>query len=198
LVLSAPQPIGPINQAPPLIDLQKGIGRRAAAVMSDTSLGYGWWQATDGKWYPPETHPDASPRAVATLAPPQWQQGPPTRIKRKKWPWVLGTLFVIFILFIVLIVASIGKALNDLNAEQAAHAISTSQFNAVPLGITNAALVTELGKQPENSQEFVSQGILNSGQINSSCVYYNQTGHLFGQYYQFCFNGDSLNSKNSY
>ncbi len=27
--------------------------------MSDVSQGPGWWQASDGKWYPPELHPDA-------------------------------------------------------------------------------------------------------------------------------------------
>ena len=27
--------------------------------MSDTSQGPGWWQASDGNWYPPEDHPDA-------------------------------------------------------------------------------------------------------------------------------------------
>ena len=26
--------------------------------MSDTSQGEGWWQASDGKWYPPESHPE--------------------------------------------------------------------------------------------------------------------------------------------
>jgi hypothetical protein len=26
--------------------------------MSDVSQGAGWWQASDGKWYPPESHPD--------------------------------------------------------------------------------------------------------------------------------------------
>ena len=26
--------------------------------MSDVSQGAGWWQATDGRWYPPETHPE--------------------------------------------------------------------------------------------------------------------------------------------
>lgn len=26
--------------------------------MSDTAQGEGWWIASDGKWYPPETHPD--------------------------------------------------------------------------------------------------------------------------------------------
>ncbi len=29
--------------------------------MSDQSQGYGWWYATDGKWYPPEMHPDYRP-----------------------------------------------------------------------------------------------------------------------------------------
>jgi hypothetical protein len=26
--------------------------------MSDATQGPGWWQAADGKWYPPEQHPD--------------------------------------------------------------------------------------------------------------------------------------------
>lgn len=29
--------------------------------MSDTSQGPGWWQASDGKWYPPEQAPGAAP-----------------------------------------------------------------------------------------------------------------------------------------
>ena len=39
--------------------------------MSDRSLGTGWWYASDGKWYPPETHPDYRPPA-----PPQRQANP--------------------------------------------------------------------------------------------------------------------------
>lgn len=31
--------------------------------MSDTSQGPGWWQASDGKWYPPEQAPGAAPTA---------------------------------------------------------------------------------------------------------------------------------------
>src|ERR1035437_6185112 len=27
-------------------------------MMSDTSQGPDWWIASDGKWYPPEQHPD--------------------------------------------------------------------------------------------------------------------------------------------
>jgi hypothetical protein len=35
--------------------------------MSDTQQGPGWWQASDGKWYPPETHPS---RQVPAPSPP--------------------------------------------------------------------------------------------------------------------------------
>ncbi|MEM9521599.1 MAG: hypothetical protein AAGA37_19980 [Actinomycetota bacterium] len=44
--------------------------------MSDVSQGDGWWQASDGKWYAPEQHPDykpAPPPPPPTNAPP-----PPT------------------------------------------------------------------------------------------------------------------------
>ncbi len=41
--------------------------------MSDTSQGPGWWQASDGKWYPPESAPggaaQASPMAGAAGLP---------------------------------------------------------------------------------------------------------------------------------
>lgn len=33
--------------------------------MSDMSQGPGWWQASDGKWYPPEQAPGAQPPAGA-------------------------------------------------------------------------------------------------------------------------------------
>jgi hypothetical protein len=34
--------------------------------MSDTSQGEGWWQASDGKWYPPEQSPGAAGGGFAT------------------------------------------------------------------------------------------------------------------------------------
>src|SRR5450759_4169120 len=43
--------------------------------MSDTSQGSGWWQASDGKWYRPEQHPDYQPPSPG----PAWPlQGPPS------------------------------------------------------------------------------------------------------------------------
>ena len=43
--------------------------------MSDTSLGAGWWQASDGKWYPPEAVPGnrPPPPSVAQVMPPALQ-----------------------------------------------------------------------------------------------------------------------------
>ncbi len=35
--------------------------------MSDTSQGPGWWQASDGKWYPPEQAPGYQPPAAAPV-----------------------------------------------------------------------------------------------------------------------------------
>jgi hypothetical protein len=39
--------------------------------MSDATQGPGWWQASDGKWYPPEQHPDYTPptQPVESVAP---------------------------------------------------------------------------------------------------------------------------------
>ena len=47
----------------------------------------------------------------------------------------------------------------------------TLPFDAVQLGITRADLEAQLGKPPQNVQEFVREGVLDEGEINSSCVY---------------------------
>jgi hypothetical protein len=43
--------------------------------MSDISQGPGWWQASDGKWYPPEQAPGAA--APGPAGPPPGYGGPP-------------------------------------------------------------------------------------------------------------------------
>ena len=49
--------------------------------MSDVSQGPGWWQASDGRWYPPEQHPNARaalpPPGMAPAAAPGASFGPP-------------------------------------------------------------------------------------------------------------------------
>ncbi len=59
--------------------------------MSDTSQGPGWWEASDGKWYPPEQHPNRRPpppppQSTAPLqAPPAATESPVTRIEPEQW-----------------------------------------------------------------------------------------------------------------
>lgn len=52
--------------------------------MSDTSQGAGWWQASDDKWYPPETHPDRRPPPPPREPPPRPAE--PTRPVVKQRP----------------------------------------------------------------------------------------------------------------
>ena len=35
--------------------------------MSDVQVQPGWWQASDGKWYPPERHPEYRPQGLPPL-----------------------------------------------------------------------------------------------------------------------------------
>ena len=51
--------------------------------MSDTSQGAGWWQASDGKWYPPETHP--SRRPPSPYASPSPWSAPPVPPPSPTW-----------------------------------------------------------------------------------------------------------------
>ena len=45
--------------------------------MSETSQGPGWWQASDGRWYPPESHPNHRAVPSAAAAPTGGGFGPP-------------------------------------------------------------------------------------------------------------------------
>jgi hypothetical protein len=120
--------------------------------------------------------------------------------QRRKWPWIVLAVFVLGMAGCgVLFIAGINSAVSTLNAEQRAHAISNAQFEAVPLGTRRADVVKMLGKQPENSQEFVSQGVIDRKAITASCIYYNKIGGGFGPRYQFCFLADgTLDTKNAY
>ena len=95
--------------------------------MSDTSMGPGWWMASDGRWYSPEQAPGAAPpppppqfqmaAPAPTLTAPRtagYQQPAPMsyahpgayqppagytlqRKKKRRWPWIVLALTVIAI-----------------------------------------------------------------------------------------------------
>src|SRR5690606_9680293 len=54
------------------------------APVSEAPGGPGWWEASDGRWYPPQSHPDARAAAGPWTQPPPgaaapagWRYGPP-------------------------------------------------------------------------------------------------------------------------
>ena len=55
--------------------------------MSEVSGGAGWWMASDGKWYPPELHPDASTRPVSADAGQGSAVGPSTYLSQQNVPF---------------------------------------------------------------------------------------------------------------
>jgi rRNA maturation endonuclease Nob1 len=119
--------------------------------------------------------------------------------KRKKWPWVILAFLVVFGGCTAIVLASVNNAVNELNKEQASHAITPAQFDSIKIGTPRAQVISTVGKQPEDTQEFTSKGVLSNEQIKSSCIYYNKSGGKFGDIYQFCFdNHNNLESKNSY
>jgi len=52
-------------------------------MMVNLSGGPGWWQASDGKWYPPETHPDYQ-APVAFSEQPGTSGAPPTALPQRR------------------------------------------------------------------------------------------------------------------
>lgn len=120
---------------------------------------------------------------------------------RKKWPWLVGAIALVMVVGFVGCIALVGTAINEvgksLSAEQARHAISKQQFDAVTIGASRADVINQLGKQPQNAQEFENKGVLQD-KITSGCVYYNRKGGGFGDAFQFCFTNGALSSKASY
>lgn len=121
---------------------------------------------------------------------------------RAKWPWVVVGLFVLMLAGLGACVAVVGTAadrvITELNREQARHAITVAQFDAVELGSSRARVISQLGRPPENIQEFLRRGVLDEAAVDSACMYYNRAGGSFGDRFQFCFENDRLISKNSY
>jgi hypothetical protein len=126
-----------------------------------------------------------------------------------KWPWVLVAVFVVMAVGFFGCVALVGTAadravdvadrtLRTLSEEQARHAITRSQFDAVELGTSRADVVDQLGRQPADSQDSLQPGLDGGEAISTGCIYYYRTGATFGGQYQFCFTDDRLESKNSF
>ncbi len=94
--------------------------------MSDMSQGPGWWQASDGKWYPPEQAPGAQPTAppAATYGAPTVGPGafanaaPAGGAQLAEWiqrvvAWLLDSAIAVAFLVVVFILSAILGAVSD-------------------------------------------------------------------------------------
>ena len=95
--------------------------------MSDTSQGPGWFQASDGKWYPPA--PPAPPAAAAPSA--------SKSVFKKAWFWILIVIVLMFGGCGIVVFGTAGvvsKSIND--ASNKVHTITYSVTGDGPADIT--------------------------------------------------------------
>ena len=160
-----------------------------------------YWDGTAWTDYVSRAGVQGTDPVVATSRQPVTQPAPVQK-KKAKWPWIVGGILAFFILAgagcAAILGLAVSSAVHHLNAEQRAHAITTAQFDAVPFGATQSAVIHQLGKQPEDSSRFTSRASLPNLDITSSCIYYYRSGSGFGPFFAFCFANDTLNFKHSY
>lgn len=176
--------------------------QHAVDVPSQEPISAGWYDDATGtgskRWWDgqqwTEQRTAASPPATA-----------PAKKSNTGLKVVIGIMVGIFVLGIVgfigctvLLGVGVNEAVNELNEEQAKHAITKAQYNAIPLGMTEKQVQESTGKTPEDRQAFESEGYLSKEPGKSTCVYYNQADGEFLDTFQLCFDNGKLTSKNDF
>lgn len=128
--------------------------------MSDTSQGHGWWQASDGKWYPPEAHPNYTPapmlpqQSTAVLTPPaqsytQFTQpvATPPR-KRKKPPWRRWWAIALALLVGLVVIIAVAAPPEDHDADNGTSAQVADDAATAAGGDVDAADDDQVALQP--------------------------------------------------
>lgn len=136
--------------------------------MSDQSGGPGWWQASDGKWYPPQPSAPPPPPGEAVAAPPT-KKGMPGCLK-----WVLiafGVALVLGVGCTALIGGAANEASKDIeeqkedaldDAELVACETDEAGFMAATVRITNDSSersnydVTVSYTSPDGSEQYAT------------------------------------------
>lgn len=133
--------------------------------MSDTSRGPGWWQASDGNWYPPETHPDYRPASslpppafdpptaqqpVPPMLPPLPTAGTPgVNVAKAKKPWWRRWWAITLAVFIALVI--LGNLLPAPEDDEEADAAATTEVTTAETTTTTpdtTALTTAPATEP--------------------------------------------------
>jgi len=136
--------------------------------MSDSSQGPGWWQASDGKWYPPEQAPGAQPQqpapgygapaggGVATL-----DVGTAISYGFNKFTKYIGQIVVILVVLLVVnglfffLRSTVDNLFIGLFLQVAGWIISM----IIQLGIVRVALDVTAGREPDVANMFKTDRI---------------------------------------
>lgn len=135
--------------------------------MSDTSQGEGWWQASDGKWYPPEQSP--APTSGGSSSQPTVDIGTALGYGWKKFVENLGTIIVIvlIILGVNIVFQFISGAISG-NIGGFIGVIVSLLFTIIGLfisyllaaGVIRASLAITRGEKPEASMLFETDNLV--------------------------------------
>jgi uncharacterized membrane protein len=114
--------------------------------MSDTSQGPGWWQASDGKWYPPEQAPGATPQSAG----PRLDIGAALSYGWEKFVANISTMILIVIIFF-------GVQFVFTMIAQFVRPSGVFIGFMVEAGLVRAALAITDGRPPEASMMFSTE-----------------------------------------
>ena len=136
--------------------------------MSDTSQGEGWWQASNGKWYPPEQAPGApQPGAPVPTARPQLDVGLALGYGWAKFTENLGAMIIIVAIYFGVTTVfnltgnfiQIGSGLTTLLFRFAIMIAGFFVAMVVEAGLIRTALTVTTGASPEPAQMFSTDRI---------------------------------------
>ena len=123
--------------------------------MSDTSQGPGWWQASDGKWYPPEQAPGAQPAATpgGGGAPGTLDVGAALSYGWNKFIQYIGQILVIFLIIIgvQIVLNFVGRASGSIFVSLLFSIVAFVVSMILSVGLVRAALAITNGQTPEPS-----------------------------------------------
>ncbi len=152
--------------------------------MSDTSQGPGWWQASDGKWYPPEQAPGAGPAGPPSGGPPPGYGTPPAYgapaggppggvgvgdivgYGWKKFQEYLGAIIVAVIIYVVVLLgfSFLGNIVSSqIDSIFGSLIFSFAQvlvFSAISIILIRAVLLIVDGKELDNATLFSTDNLV--------------------------------------
>ena len=128
--------------------------------MSEVSGGPGWWQASDGKWYPPQQHtddqvPGAAPPPPASVKDARAQARAEKAYRKASRPWYRKKRWILGLSFFALVVIIVGAV--SASVSNTANKKHTIIYSVTGSGTTMASTIAYATLQEGNGQNGESE-----------------------------------------